>query len=195
MIRRASLHDLPGVYRVCLQTGDSGNDATAMYRNPDLLGHLYAGPYVVGEPELAFVVTDRDGVGGYLLAAERTRAFEAWADEHWWPALGRDYPMTDGDTRDHELIRQFHSPPRAPDAVVAAYPAHLHIDLLPRMRGRGLGRALIAHLLDVLRRRGSAGVHLEVGSGNQNAIEFYRHLGFMDLERTRDSIYMGMRLD
>jgi ribosomal protein S18 acetylase RimI-like enzyme len=103
--------------------------------------------------------------------------------------------MTEGDTRDDELIRQFHSPPRAPDAVVAAYPAHLHIDLLARMRGRGLGRTLIARLLERLRERGSAGVHLEVGSGNQNAIDFYRHVGFVDLERGPDSIYMGMRLD
>ena len=92
VIRSATLEDLPGVYRVCLQTGDSGRDGTALYRNPDLLGHVYAGPYVVGEPELAFVVADEHGVAGYVLAAEDTRAFEAWAETSWWPNL-RSHPL------------------------------------------------------------------------------------------------------
>lgn len=183
------------MYRVCLETGDFGQDATHRYRNPDLLGHVYVGPYLVGQSRLAHVVADGEGVGGYLLAAEDTRAFEAWAEEQWWPLLRTQYPVRDGgDTADDELVRVLHSPPLAPDEIVAAYPAHLHIDLLPRTQGLGLGRALIETLLEVLRRGGSRGVHLGAGTDNANAIAFYRHLGFEHLLDAGSAQWMGMRL-
>src|SRR5687768_1431727 len=102
--RPATLYDLPGAYRVCLLTGDSGRDATAIYRNPDLLGHLYVGPYIVGQPDLAWVVADGDGVGGYGLAAADTRAFEDWAEADWWPALREQYPEVAGDDPDAVLV-------------------------------------------------------------------------------------------
>jgi ribosomal protein S18 acetylase RimI-like enzyme len=194
-IRPASLHDLPGVYRVCLETGDSGRDASTLFTNPDLIGHVFVGPYVVGQPDLAFVVVDRDGVGGYCLAAADTRAFEAWAESHWWPRLREQYPLSDGDSADEAMIRLFHAPPHAPDAVVAAYPAHMHIDLLARVRGQGLGRALVERTLGMLRERGLPGVHLDVAADNPNGIGFYRHLGFDELEQATDSILMGLRLD
>jgi hypothetical protein len=37
------------LYRICLQTGDHGTDATAQFRDPDLLGHVYAAPYGKGQ--------------------------------------------------------------------------------------------------------------------------------------------------
>ncbi len=193
-IRPATVHDLPGVYRVCLQTGDSGRDATALYRNPDLLGHVYVGPYVVGQEDLASVVADRDGVAGYLLAAADTPAFEAWTASSWWPPLRAQYPLTDDSSADSDIIRTIHAPPRAPDTIVAAYPSHLHIDLVPRAQGLGFGRALIERLLEQLRARGSAGVHLDVSADNPNAIGFYRYLGFEELERAETGVLMGMRL-
>jgi ribosomal protein S18 acetylase RimI-like enzyme len=194
-IRPASLHDLPGVYRVCLETGDSGRDATALFRNPDLIGHVFVGPYVVGQLDLALVVADGEGVAGYLLAAADTRAFEAWEESHWWPPLREQYPLPAGNSADDEMIRRLHAPSRAPDAVVADHPAHLHIDLLARVRGQGLGRALVERNLGTLRERGIPGVHLDVAADNANGIAFYRHLGFVELERATDSIFMGRRLD
>lgn len=44
---------LPDLYRICLLTGDS-----ALYCDPDLLGHYFAAPYAVLEPAPAFVLTD-----------------------------------------------------------------------------------------------------------------------------------------
>lgn len=183
------------MYRVCLQTGDSGRDATALYRNPDLLGHVYAGPYIVGEPELAFVVADEHGVAGYVLAAEDTRAFEAWAESNWWPNLREQYPLADGDSPDTALIRLIHDPPLAAADILADHPAHLHIDLLPRLQGSGYGRRLIELILAKLRERGVGGVHLGVAAKNPRAIAFYRHLGFRMLSADAEGEVMGMRLD
>ena len=192
--RPAKLHDLPGAYRVCLLTGDSGRDATAIYRDPDLLGHLFVGPYIVGEPDLAWVLTDAEGVGGYVLATADTRAFQAWAEANWWPQLRERYPEAPDDGPDAALIRLIHAPPRAPDSLVAAHPAHLHIDLAQRIRGQGHGRAMIDLILDGLRKRACPGVHLDVSAENPNAIAFYRHLGFIELERGGESILMGLKL-
>ena len=128
-VRAAGLQDAPGAYRVCLMTGDSGRDATALHHNPDLLGHVYVGPYLAGAPDHALVVVDPLGVAGYCLATPDTRAFEQWAEQHWWPALRDQYPNPGEPRADADLIRHIHAPGRAPADVVTLFPAHLHIDL------------------------------------------------------------------
>jgi ribosomal protein S18 acetylase RimI-like enzyme len=193
-IRSAGLQDLPGTYRVCLQTADAGTDGSALYENPDLLGHIYVGSYLVGQPEFAFVIADEFGVAGYVLGTASTREFEAWQEREWWPALRVQYPPTSGSGLDDDLISHLHTPVAVPDAVVANYPAHLHIDLLPRAQGKGLGRVMLETLFVALRARGVHGIHLDVGEDNHNAIAFYRHFGFVELARGSDSIHMGMEL-
>lgn len=198
-IRRASAHDAPGVYRVCLLTGAAGGDATDDHANPDLLGHAYAGAYLAGEPEFALVAVDEHGVGGYAVGAPDTRAFETWMEQHWWPVLREQYPLTpemeSADTPDARLIRRFHRPPAAADELLARFPAHLHINLLERSRGGGMGRALIEALTGALRRHGCAGVHLGVAPENENAIGFYRRLGFETLASRPDELVLGMRFE
>jgi GNAT superfamily N-acetyltransferase len=193
-IRRALPLDLPGAYRVCLLTGDSGRDGTHRFRNPDLIGHVYVGPYIVGRPDLALVAVDAEGVSGYCLAAPDTRAFEAWCEREWFPALRAQYPFTDDPSPDGDLVRLIHAPAAAPDAVVREFPAHLHIDLLERTRGQGTGRAMVERNLATLRSLGAPGLHLDVVAVNANAIAFYEHLGFHALERRGDSLFMGMEL-
>ena len=43
--------DLDELYRICLLTGDAGQDATALYQDPRLLGHIFAAP--TGGPDCA----------------------------------------------------------------------------------------------------------------------------------------------
>ena len=68
--------DLDALYRICLLTGNDGQDATSLFHDPRLLGHLFAAPYGLFEPSLAFVAEDAQGVGGYILGALDTQAFE-----------------------------------------------------------------------------------------------------------------------
>ena len=155
---------------------------------------MFVGPYIVGQPDLALVVADDAGIAGYALAAADTRAFERWAEEEWWPPLREQYPLTADGSPESGLIELLYRTPFAGDSVVDEFPAHLHIDLLERVRGQGFGRLLIDQLLEELRRRGSAGVHLDVDIDNANAIAFYRHLGFNEVERSHDALVMGLRL-
>jgi ribosomal protein S18 acetylase RimI-like enzyme len=192
---RAADHD--AVYEVCARTGAAGEDATPLLRDPSLMGHVYAGPYLALAPELAFVVEDGGGVGGYILGAADTAAFEARLEREWWPALRRRYPAyrTNGNAvLDDVLIACMHSPARTRAAVVAAYPSHLHIDLLPRLQQQGWGRRLIDTLVERLRATGSRGVHLGVAAANTKAQAFYRVIGFTELDDDGVTVTFAMPL-
>ncbi|RMI07116.1 GNAT family N-acetyltransferase [Cellulomonas triticagri] len=190
--------DLPGMSRVCLLTGDAGADATPVYRDPDLLGHVYATPYPVADPGLTWVVTDGSGaVVGYVVGTADSQGFARWQEQHWWPALRERLPRpedVDHATRDHELLRVVHDGATYDPAVTDRYPAHLHIDLLPAAQGRGLGRALITTLRDALRERGVPGLHLGVSGGNTGAIAFYERVGFTVVERHPWGLTLGTDL-
>lgn len=192
LVRPARLDDLPAVYAIC---DELGMPAEGERRTRELLGHVYAGPYVVGPKTRSVVVVDDLGVAGYLLCATDTSAFTRWCESSWWPGLRSDYPrVLAGRSRaDQEVVDLIHSPPVASARVAAQFPAHLHIDLLPRVRGGGLGSRLIRELLVDLSRRGIPGIHLDVGADNARAIALYSRLGFVELERGVDSVFMGRR--
>jgi ribosomal protein S18 acetylase RimI-like enzyme len=179
--------DHDDVYRVCLLTGDDGQDATPIMRDPRLPGHVWAGPYLALEPELAFVAQDAEGVAGYVLGALDTHDFERREEEQWWPPLRAQFPLEPDQVMaglsglERIALQSINREWYSPDRLVADYPSHLHIDLLPRIQGQGTGRRLIDTELDALRQRGSAGVHLGVARGNQRAAGFYEHLGFAEI--------------
>lgn len=186
-IRRYQRSDLDDLYRVCLQTADSGQDGAALFRDPRLPGHVYAAPYAIFEPSLAFVAEDVTGVGGYVVAARDSQAFQQRLEQDWWPALRARYPdpaedMAAGLSGPEQFILHYiHHPWPVPGHLARHFPSHLHINLLPALQGRGLGRHLVETLTSNLRDQGSPGVHLFVQHSNQRAIAFYRHLGFTEL--------------
>ena len=195
-IRRFLPDDEPALYDICLRTGDSGEDATALHTDPALIGHVYVGPYLSLAPDLAFVAEDEDGVAGYVLGARDTRVFEHECERDWWPELRERYPRTafPSSSRDGGLVRLLHEPAVAADDVLERYPAHLHIDLLPRLQGRGYGRRLMETLFAALRAARVPGVHLGVGLANERATAFYRHLGFTEAHRDPHSLVLGRHL-
>jgi ribosomal protein S18 acetylase RimI-like enzyme len=181
-IRPYQPHDLDDLYCICLKTSDNGQDGTALFSDPKLPGHVFAAPYATFAPELAFVAQDAEGVAGYVLGAFDTRAFAQRQERDWWPALRAQYPerdlSADASLPERYLVGDIHRPWPTDDELTRDFPSHLHIDLLPRLQGRGIGKQLITLLISRLRDLGSPGVHLFVSRGNQNAIGFYEHLGF-----------------
>ena len=97
-MREGTLHDLPGVYRVCRLTGHAGRDATSRHADPDLLGHLWAGPYLAFPEAVTRVIHDDQGVAGYCLAVPDTAAFEHWLETVWLPPLRERLPLGSGAT-------------------------------------------------------------------------------------------------
>jgi ribosomal protein S18 acetylase RimI-like enzyme len=192
-IRPYQPDDLDDLYRICLETADNGQDATSLFRDPRLPGHVFAGPYATFEPELAFVAHDPEGVAGYVLGALDSKAFAQRLERDWWPALRASYPEQDLDADtpglDRYAVGTIHHPWPISDALVSRFPSHLHIDLLPRLQGLGIGKQLIGTLTSRLRDRGSPGLHLFVSLGNQRAVGFYQHLGFDEYPATDARIF------
>ena len=200
MIRDATPADAPELYRICLLTGDAGRDATALHADADLLGEVYVGPYLHMQPAVAGVASDEGGSAlGYVLGTPDTMSFAAACETQWWPALRARHPLDDdGRLRlpaDRSVIEALHRPPVPPPDLVAAYSAHLHIDLLPQAQGRGLGRELIDWLLSRLAGLGAQGVHLGVDPRNAAAIAFYERLGFTPWGSDPDAVTMVRTLD
>lgn len=186
--------DEAAVYDICLRTGASGKDATSLYEHPELLGHVFAGPYMRLCPEFASVI-DEGEVLGYVLGAPDTRAFEARCEAEWWPPLRARYPdPAEARTPDERLMRALHHFFPAPGALVAEYPSHLHIDLLPSTQGRGYGRKMMDRLRAQLREAGSPGLHLGVDPRNTGAVGFYRALGLSTVIEDDHVIWMAERL-
>jgi ribosomal protein S18 acetylase RimI-like enzyme len=181
VLERAGVPDLPGLYRVCRLTADRGGDATARHTDPDLLGHVWAGPYLLFPDAEALVVRDAGGVAGYCVGVPDTASFEDWLETTWLPPLRRCYPAAGlpGHTAaDRALVRRLHAWPRTDPAVLRAHPAHLHVDLLPRVQGRGWGRRVVGAVLAALAAGGARGLHLGVDPENTGALAFYARLGF-----------------
>ena len=202
-IRQYRQPDLDDLYRICLLTGANGGDASHLFADPMLLGHLHAAPYAWFAPDLAFLAEDSSGVGGYVLGAADTHAFERRLEHDWWPELRRRYPpppaglTEDQWTRDQGAAYLIHHPLVTPAELAGNYPAHLHINLVPRLQGRGMGRRLISTLMAALRAQGATGLHLGVRQANTRAIAFYRHLGFTELPgyfAERGGVAFGMDL-
>lgn len=68
------------------------------------------------------------------------------------------------------------------DLLCRQYPAHLHIDLVARAQGQGLGRKMMETMLEELQQHNVAGVHLEMHPTNYRALAFYLKLGFTKCE-------------
>ena len=194
-VRAPRPSDAPAIYRICFETGFTPEQIAARRPTPELLGHVWAGPYLAFAPEWCRAVVDAQGVAGYLLAVPSTAAFERWADAEWWPPLRADHPADSPDLSpaDRDVAARFVAPPASPSALLGDYPAHLHIDFLDRLRGLGFARVLIDDLCTRLGAAEVPGVHLGVSPRNANAIGLYGHLGFAELERDEHTIWMGRR--
>ncbi|KAF2742667.1 acyl-CoA N-acyltransferase [Sporormia fimetaria CBS 119925] len=79
---------------------------------------------------------------------------------------------------------------RKPD-LLAQYPAHLHINLLPEYRKKGWGAKLMKVFLEKVKRLGARGVHLGMHAENTNAKRFYERLGFRQCEEELDGGLSG----
>lgn len=186
-IRPYAPGDLDALYDICLKTGDSGADGTHLYADPRIIGEIYVAPYGALEPDLAFVAEDAEGVAGYIVGAADTRTFEARCEAEWWPGRRALYPdpretPPEAWTTDQQRAFQIHRPFPIPQPVVDAAPAHLHINLLPRLQGQGMGQALVATWLWAARGAGARKVHLGCSADNHRALRFYDAYGFARLE-------------
>ncbi len=112
----------------------------------------WLGRYLHHEPEFAYVALSADhDVAGYLIGSIADPAITPrFSDLNYRAAFG---------------------------SLSQNFPAHLHVNLAPEHRGRGLGRELIGQFVKDVRRLGVPGIHV-VTSKNARNVGFYNRNGF-----------------
>ena len=186
--------DRRAIYDICVRTADLGGDARGRYSTDDLMGDLFAGPYLHLDPHLAFVLDDGHGRAvGYVLGTADTEVFARRYRTEWMPLVGDRYPEPPPPPRtaEQDMVALHFRPERMVLPELAEWPAHLHIDLLPGHRGRGHGRRLI----DAFRTAAAVPLHVAMVTANVRARGFYDRLGFEVLP-VRDPgplTYLGLR--
>lgn len=195
--------DIDSLYSISLATGDSGRDAWHLYIDGRLIGHIYSAPYARFSPETAFVAEDEQGVGGYIVGVHDTAAFEARLEQDWWPGLRSIYPEPTGPstqwTPDERRSFMIHHLRPTPDSLLQPYPAHLHMNLLPRLQGKGTATAMLDRWIETARKARVKGIHLSVNAGNHAALRFWPKRGFARLAppivpASETSVWFGRRL-
>jgi GNAT superfamily N-acetyltransferase len=186
-IRPLQPRDIDALYAIALATAWVGGDASSLYRDPKLIGHIYTAPYATLQSDLCLVAEDEAGVAGFVVGTADTLTWEARLEREWWPPLRRQYPAPDEAQmaewpHDHQRVVMIHNPTPVPAAVVQSYPAHLHMNLLPRLQGRGNGSRLFAAWLAVAAARGIGPMHVGANKQNTRAFSFWQRLGFVELD-------------
>jgi GNAT superfamily N-acetyltransferase len=119
----------------------------------------WLGRYLRHDPQFAYLGLAASGdVAGYVVGAIDDPALsERFADISYVAAFGD---------------------------LTSKYPAHLHINLAPAFRNRGIGGQLIGAFVAEAKRRGVPGVHV-VTSANSDNVRFYNRNEFIEAGRTK----------
>jgi len=182
-VRQYRPADRPAVRRICFETGYMGDSISWAWPDEDSFADLFSSWYTDGEPESALVADDRGEVVGYLLGCRDSRrmpiptaAIRRHLLRRGLAIRPRTAPLVWRSAFDLSRAAVRHQMPAA--VTDDRWPAHLHIDLLPQSRGKGLGRLLMRRWLDTLRDEATAGCHLETWAENDGAIAFFASMGF-----------------
>lgn len=146
---------------------------------------------------MALILEGDQGVCGYTMGVLDSRTFFEPYEREWRPQLCQRFPKPTGPrylwTRAQSVYHMYRHPDYFFPEPYEQYPSHLHIDILERAQGQGHGRRMIEQLLGRLRSMNSPEVHLGMSADNEPAYGFYVALGFQELLRQEDNIYMGMQ--
>ncbi|MBO9098138.1 MULTISPECIES: GNAT family N-acetyltransferase [unclassified Rhizobium] len=195
--------DIDSLYAISLATGHAGGDAWHLYIDGRLMGHIYVGPYAKFSPETMLVAEDEEGVGGYILGVFDTAAFEDRLEEDWWPGLRAIYPEPSGPSSqwnaDERRCFMIHHLRHTPESLIQPYPAHVHMNLLPRLQQQGIGTALLDRWITMARQAGVSGIHLGTNTANHGASRFWPKRGFAQLSPpvaplSETTVWFGRRL-
>jgi len=176
-IRPAQLSDTSALSTICAATANAGQAPTPALLEPELPGLLYALPYLHGPACFALVAEDDQGVCGYAVGTADSQAYYNWLNHSWLATHNRAPGIesaTELDLRFAAGLQRAHAAP----SWHKDFPAHLHLNLLPRAQGQGAGRALMSQLISQLAQAGASGVHWGADPANLGALGFYRKLGY-----------------
>lgn len=133
----------------------------------------WLGRYLTHDPDWAYVaLSDEATVAGYLVAS-------------------LDDPARTPRFADVPYFIHFAD-------LTKTYPAHLHVNLNPEFRNRGIGGSLIARFIADARKAGAPGVHVVTSRSARN-VAFYNRNGFTEVGThgagEREVVFLARTLD
>lgn len=179
-IRPYEAKDREDVRYICL---NSDGPCDADEKGQHFLLTTYCDYYIEREPHNCFVFADEtDRAIGYVLIAENFNSFKEVFLNEFKPRLADD-TAAHGYALDsiqlHERNRE-------------QYPAHLHIDLLPEIHGKGIGTQMMQVALAHLAAKNCKGLTLTVWKHNRDAFRFYERLGFTKIDENTSNVAYGI---
>lgn len=195
-IRQCSSADIPYIYEICWKTAFRGSSIEEVFSDKFKTGHYFAAPYLHYNQEFCFTATDNATPKGYIVGTFNTVNYTKWLNDKWLPTIRGLCNLSNNDSR--HPVEQFLNNCIKNDTVINQfsheYPAHLHINLLPELRGRGIGRKLMDSFFNQCLEKGVDKVHLAVAKENRNAVAFYSKMGMNVISETETVYTMGLNL-
>jgi GNAT superfamily N-acetyltransferase len=165
-------------------------------------------------PELDKIFFEASATKSFAGAAERQAFRERWLGRYLthdpqWAYLAIDTGASDAGVLAGYLVGSVDASAQAQSQgcagpfrdlaqLTAAYPAHLHVNLAPAYRNRGIGADLIGAFAADAARAGACGLHVVTGAASRN-IGFYERNGFRPLAHASaggsEVVFLGRRLD
>ena len=170
---------------ICCATGFMGDPVGGFWRDAASFAEIFSAYYTDEEPGSLYVAESDGRVGGYLLGcldSARAGSAQSGAARQVAARMLLLRPGTAGFfwRSAFDVVRDRGTPDGMHDA---RWPAHLHINLMPELRGHGGGAALMSCWLERLAREGVPGVHLSTWAENEAGIGFFERMGFERLGR------------
>jgi ribosomal protein S18 acetylase RimI-like enzyme len=189
--------DRSEVFRIAADTAFFGEPVEVYLDDRRLFCDIFYRYYTDLENEHSLIACAGDEVAGFLMGSVDT----AMQQKRWyretllptlWQALKGSYKLG---TRTWRYLAGMALASLRREYVscdLTQYPAHLHINIDKRWRGRGFGRRLMQGYLDHLRSLGVVGVHMNTTSFNEAACILYERMGFELLAAHPTHLWAGM---
>ena len=189
MLRAYEGRDREAVRRISYETADAGRPGDTICADREFLSDALTAYYTDFEPASSLVADSGGSVVGYLNGCLNTRRSLRLTLLAVWPgAVAR--AAVRGTLFGPDIWRIAWSAFRAELAVprdlrasLPRCPAHLHVNLLPEARAKGVARRLVERFLEEAKSAGVPGVHASVREDNAVARHFFEKAGFVSLGR------------
>ena len=183
-VRPYDVADRDELVDVVFEAAGEGAPAAEVWGHHASLAEVYLTPYLDLEPASTFVVLADGRPAGYLAGCVDDAAFPS--EEERTAAAIRKYGLWRQAGPRRFLLRAkydgavcrvrripvagaFHDP---------RWPSHLHLDLMPVVRGTGAAARLMELWFERLEEVGSPGCYLQTAYENTRAIAFFERAGF-----------------
>jgi len=196
-VRPYTAKDHAAVWALAADTAFFGDSVEAHLDDRALFCAAFVAYYTDYEPERLWVAEMDGAVVGYVTGCGDSRR-QAWTFRSrilpavLWGVLRRRYRVGIKTLRFGLRMACEGLQHGQPDVSLDRFPGHLHINVLARARGIGIGRALLERSLSQFWATGISGVHLSTTDRNAAACRLYEAVGFRLLHAWSTRLWHGL---